>query len=115
MHPDTNMPKTLFLGLMMISAVSYKGTMCDDCCVVTCCGLCAWCQMARELKFRRQPQVFVNPPVNVTYQMPTVVSQSYQPPPMNPAYQPLQPSNPPMYAQPSKSSDPQGGELYPAV
>ncbi|XP_026791731.1 cornifelin [Pangasianodon hypophthalmus] len=98
-----------------------QGTMCDDCCVVTCCGVCSWCQMARELKFRRQPQVFVNPPVNVTYQAPASTSYqpvgnpSYQPPPINPAYQSLQPQNPPVYAQPHKSPDPQGAGLYPAV
>ncbi|KAI5104538.1 plac8 onzin related protein 6 [Silurus meridionalis] len=60
-------------------------------------------QMARELKLRRQPQVFVNPPVNVTYTAPVsasyqpVVNPSYQSPPMNPAYQP------------------QSGGMYPAV
>ncbi|KAM9500618.1 plac8 onzin related protein 6 isoform 1-T3 [Clarias gariepinus] len=84
-----------------------KGTMCDDCCVVTCCGICSWCQIARELKFRRQPQVFVNPPVNVTYQ--TAANTSYQPVAgMNQSY-------PPGYAQPPMSPNPQSGGLYPAV
>ncbi|GAA6077872.1 plac8 onzin related protein 6 [Tachysurus ichikawai] len=81
--------------------------MCDDCCVATCCGLCSWCQMARELKFHRQPQVFVNAPVNMTFQSQPntscqpMVNQSYQPPPMNPGYYPLQPNTPPVYSQSS--------------
>lgn len=105
-----------WIDFIWCELVSCKGTMCDDCCVSTCCGICSWCQMARELKHRRQPQVFVNPPVNVTYQTPAntsyqpVVNQSYQQPPINPAYQPMQPDNAPVYAQPSKSTG-----LYPAV
>ncbi|XP_033739641.1 placenta-specific gene 8 protein-like isoform X3 [Pecten maximus] len=26
-----------------------QGSICDDCCVVTCCPMCAVCQMSREL------------------------------------------------------------------
>lgn len=116
MHPNTFVVHFFWMGGLNLSCcelVSYKGTMCDDCCVVVCCGICSWCQIARELKHRRQPQVFVNPPVNVTYQAPATTS--YQQPPINPAYQPLQPNNPPEYAQPSKSSAPPGAGLYPAV
>ncbi|XP_075999856.1 plac8 onzin related protein 6 [Genypterus blacodes] len=30
-----------------------QGSIFDDCCIVTFCGSCAWCQMARELKRRK--------------------------------------------------------------
>lgn len=110
---------TCRIDVICCGLVSCQGTMCDDCCVATCCGICAWCQMARELKFRRQPQVFVNQSVNLSYPTPAItsyqpiVNQSYQPPPINPDYQPLQPNNPPVYAQPSKSAESHGP--YPAV
>ncbi|MBN3310651.1 CNFNA protein, partial [Amia calva] len=38
-----------------------KGTICGDCCVVTCCNSCAWCQMARELKHHKQPLIISAP------------------------------------------------------
>uniref|UniRef100_A0A4W4EJB2 Uncharacterized protein n=1 Tax=Electrophorus electricus TaxID=8005 RepID=A0A4W4EJB2_ELEEL len=70
-----------------------RGTLCDDCCVTTCCKLCVWCQMARELKYRRQTQVFVNPPVNPSYNQPQPYGQPYgpvQPQPMGLYPPPLQ-------------------------
>ncbi|XP_066538147.1 plac8 onzin related protein 6 [Hoplias malabaricus] len=50
-----------------------QGTMADDCCVSTCCSLCVWCQMARELKIRHKPQVFINAPLNPAYQHPVPI------------------------------------------
>nr|XP_033779285.1 cornifelin homolog A-like [Geotrypetes seraphini] len=34
-----------------------KGSICDDCCIFCCCYSCAWCQMSREIKKRKQPVV----------------------------------------------------------
>ncbi|KAF7659287.1 hypothetical protein LDENG_00000420 [Lucifuga dentata] len=51
-----------------------QGSMFDDCCIVTFCGACAWCQMAREIKLRKGPlllnsnvtmEVSMNPPPHV--------------------------------------------------
>ncbi|KAM9312398.1 cornifelin homolog [Gastrophryne carolinensis] len=36
-----------------------QGTICDDCCLVCCCLSCTWCQMAREIKKRKQPVSFM--------------------------------------------------------
>lgn len=30
-----------------------QGSLMDDCCTLLCCGPCALCQMAREIKFKR--------------------------------------------------------------
>ncbi|KAI4896819.1 hypothetical protein NFI96_029277 [Prochilodus magdalenae] len=55
-----------------------QGSMCDDCCISTCCGTLVWCQIARELKQRQKPQVFINAPVNPAYQYP-LPNQPQQP------------------------------------
>ncbi|XP_036453032.1 plac8 onzin related protein 6 [Colossoma macropomum] len=47
-----------------------QGTMFNDCCVSTCCAVCVWCQIARELKHRQKPQVIVNASVSPAYQPP---------------------------------------------
>ncbi|XP_062849390.1 plac8 onzin related protein 6 [Trichomycterus rosablanca] len=106
-------PVTLSMRSSMRERYRLQGTMCDDCCVVRCCTLCAWCQMARELKFRRQPHVFVNPPVNITYQQ--QMQSPYQPPPMNPVYQAPMPSGPPAYNQHFKQDQHESAALYPSV
>ncbi|KAK7091159.1 cornifelin homolog [Littorina saxatilis] len=31
-----------------------QGSICDDCCVTTCCSYCAMCQLWREVKVARQ-------------------------------------------------------------
>ncbi|KAL0970244.1 hypothetical protein UPYG_G00239290 [Umbra pygmaea] len=41
------------------------GSICSDCAVVTFCTQCAWCQMARELKHRRNPVIFANVPSSI--------------------------------------------------
>uniref|UniRef100_A0A3B4DT33 Plac8 onzin related protein 2 n=1 Tax=Pygocentrus nattereri TaxID=42514 RepID=A0A3B4DT33_PYGNA len=50
-------PLTFAMRSSMRERYRIQGTMCDDCCVSTCCSLCVWCQIARELKHRQQPQV----------------------------------------------------------
>uniref|UniRef100_A0A6I8Q2W1 Uncharacterized protein n=1 Tax=Xenopus tropicalis TaxID=8364 RepID=A0A6I8Q2W1_XENTR len=35
------------------------GSICDDCCMLCWCYSCSWCQMAREIKKRKQPFTFV--------------------------------------------------------
>ncbi|XP_029437768.1 cornifelin homolog B-like [Rhinatrema bivittatum] len=37
-----------------------KGSICNDCCIVYWCYSCAWCQMSREMKSRKQPLIIVN-------------------------------------------------------
>uniref|UniRef100_A0A8C5BYV5 Plac8 onzin related protein 6 n=1 Tax=Gadus morhua TaxID=8049 RepID=A0A8C5BYV5_GADMO len=43
------------LGLRISVRERYRirGSICDDCCIVTFCGICSYCQLARELKERR--------------------------------------------------------------
>lgn len=65
-----------------------KGSIQDDCCVVTFCTLCVWCQMARELKARRNSLVVVN----TVHHQPQAFSQPTQA--INTSYQPLQQMNP---------------------
>ncbi|XP_056408197.1 cornifelin homolog B-like isoform X1 [Hyla sarda] len=36
-----------------------KGAICDDCCMLYCCFSCSWCQMAREIKKKKQPVTFM--------------------------------------------------------
>ncbi|KAK1797219.1 hypothetical protein P4O66_008600 [Electrophorus voltai] len=86
-------PVTYSMRSSMRERFRIRGTLCDDCCVTTCCKLCVWCQMARELKYRRQTQVFVNPPVNPSYNQPQPYGQPYgpvQPQPMGLYPPPLQ-------------------------
>uniref|UniRef100_A0A8C5LVR9 Uncharacterized protein n=2 Tax=Leptobrachium leishanense TaxID=445787 RepID=A0A8C5LVR9_9ANUR len=35
------------------------GSICNDCCLVCCCMQCSWCQIAREIKKRKQPFTLV--------------------------------------------------------
>ncbi|CAB1351593.1 unnamed protein product, partial [Coregonus sp. 'balchen'] len=54
-HTASELGQCVCLPLLDVfySAPVPPGSMCDDCLVVTFCRLCAWCQMARELKTRR--------------------------------------------------------------
>ncbi|XP_030043251.1 cornifelin homolog [Microcaecilia unicolor] len=37
-----------------------QGSICNDCCILCWCYNCAWCQMSREIKKRKQPITIVN-------------------------------------------------------
>ncbi|XP_059932553.1 cornifelin homolog [Gadus macrocephalus] len=73
------------LGLRVSVRERYriKGSICDDCCIVTFCGLCSYCQLARELKERRcrHTQVISSTTVQVTSNPPAYYPvQGYGPP-----------------------------------
>ncbi|XP_028654287.1 cornifelin homolog [Erpetoichthys calabaricus] len=58
--PVTIPPISLAMRASMRERFGIQGTICDDCCTVFCCYSCSWCQMARELKKRKQPLTIVN-------------------------------------------------------
>ncbi|XP_029616095.1 cornifelin homolog A-like [Salmo trutta] len=60
---------SLALRSTMRERYRIRGTMCNDCLLVTCCTPCAWCQMARELKLRQRPLLLVNVPSPVQINM----------------------------------------------
>ncbi|XP_030635124.1 cornifelin homolog A-like [Chanos chanos] len=66
-------PISLSVRSSMRERYNIKGSMCTDCCKVSCCGPCSWCQMARELKKQRQPRV-------VTYNLPSAIPRVTGPP-----------------------------------
>ncbi|CAB1345297.1 unnamed protein product, partial [Coregonus sp. 'balchen'] len=51
---------SLALRSNMSERYRIQGTICTDCLMVTCCPICAWCQMASELKLRQRPLLRVN-------------------------------------------------------
>ncbi|CAL8234911.1 unnamed protein product [Boreogadus saida] len=62
-----------------------RGSIADDCCIVTFCFICSYCQLARELKERRcrHTQVISSTTVQVTPNPPAYVAQfpvQYGPP-----------------------------------
>ncbi|XP_051557294.1 cornifelin homolog [Myxocyprinus asiaticus] len=63
-------PITLSMRSTMRERYHIKGSLACDCCVVTFCTMCVWCQMARELKARKHSAVVINPAVNAAYQQP---------------------------------------------
>lgn len=69
-----------------------KGSIQDDCCVVACCTVCVWCQMARELKAQRHSLVVINTAINTVHHQPQAFNQPTQS--INTSYQPLHPVNP---------------------
>ncbi|XP_052418314.1 cornifelin homolog [Carassius gibelio] len=85
-------PITLSMRSAMRERFHIKGSIQDDCCTVFCCSLCVWCQMARELKARRNPMVVVNT-VNMVHHQPQAYNQPTQS--IDPSCQPLNPGNPP--------------------
>ncbi|CAL8376626.1 unnamed protein product [Boreogadus saida] len=76
----------LSLGLRISVRERYRirGSIGDDCCIVTFCGICSYCQLARELKERRcrHTQVISSTTVQVTPNPPAYypVQQGYGPP-----------------------------------
>ncbi|XP_030635123.1 cornifelin homolog A-like [Chanos chanos] len=61
-------PVSLAMRSSMRERYHIQGSICDDCCMITFCGPCTWCQMAREVKKNRQSVMIINPPVNPSYQ-----------------------------------------------
>ncbi|XP_051540228.1 cornifelin homolog B-like [Myxocyprinus asiaticus] len=45
-------PITLSMRVSMRNRYGIKGNICDDCLMATCCRLCVWCQMSREMRER---------------------------------------------------------------
>ncbi|NP_001314834.1 plac8 onzin related protein 6 [Danio rerio] len=77
-------PITLAMRSSMRERYHIRGSIQDDCCAATCCPVCVWCQMARELKVRQHSLVVINPAVSQVH----AVNVAYQPPQaINPAYQ----------------------------
>ncbi|XP_056608172.1 plac8 onzin related protein 6 isoform X2 [Triplophysa dalaica] len=72
-------PITLAMRSSMRERYNIKGSIPDDCCMVTCCTLCVWCQMAREMKTRRRSIVVINTAINTAHQQPQALNQSNQP------------------------------------
>ncbi|XP_062305730.1 cornifelin homolog isoform X2 [Osmerus eperlanus] len=54
-YPPLIPPISLALRSTLRERYRIQGSIADDCCMVTCCSSCSWCQMARELKARRSP------------------------------------------------------------
>uniref|UniRef100_A0A3Q2CUR2 Uncharacterized protein n=1 Tax=Cyprinodon variegatus TaxID=28743 RepID=A0A3Q2CUR2_CYPVA len=79
-------------AVSMRAAMRYKyrikGSLCEDICISFCCAGLSWCQMHRELKFRKKEPIILN------MQSQTVVNM--QPAPMMmmppPVYYPTQPA-----------------------
>ncbi|XP_064181639.1 cornifelin homolog [Anguilla rostrata] len=74
-------PVTLTLRTAIRERYSIQGTVCNDCCVTTCCTWCVWCQMARELKRHRNPVVLTAAPLTAA---PLVATAPYSPHPAQP-------------------------------
>ncbi|XP_029437146.1 cornifelin homolog B-like [Rhinatrema bivittatum] len=53
-------PITMAMRSGMRERYGIKGSICNDCCIVCWCCSCAWCQMSREMKSRKQPLTIVN-------------------------------------------------------
>ncbi|XP_043101866.1 plac8 onzin related protein 6 [Puntigrus tetrazona] len=85
-------PITLSMRSSMRERFHIKGSIQDDCCTVFCCHVCVWCQMARELKARRQSHVIINTAINTVHHQPQAYNQPTQA--INTSYQPLQQVNP---------------------
>ncbi|XP_037553850.1 cornifelin homolog [Nematolebias whitei] len=53
-------PAVLATRVAMRHKYSLKGSICEDILISCCCGWCSWCQMHRELKYRKQTPVVIN-------------------------------------------------------
>ncbi|XP_077083740.1 cornifelin homolog A-like [Siphateles boraxobius] len=71
-------PITFAMRSSMRERYKIRGSIQDDCCAVTCCPVCVWCQMARELKTRRHNLVVINPTVHTIHQQPQAFNQQPQ-------------------------------------
>ncbi|KAL2079045.1 hypothetical protein ACEWY4_024789 [Coilia grayii] len=104
--PATVSPVALALRVAMRERNRIQGSVFDDCCMVTWCTLCVWCQMAREIRNRRRT-IINNTQINI-YPMPphypppmVVPTQNQYPPPM---VVPTQPQGPPSMVVPTHVS-----------
>ncbi|XP_005803972.2 cornifelin homolog [Xiphophorus maculatus] len=53
-------PAALSLRVAMRHKYGIKGSLCEDIAVSCCCPTCVWCQMYRELKYRKKSPVVIN-------------------------------------------------------
>ncbi|KAI7806737.1 plac8 onzin related protein 5 [Triplophysa rosa] len=53
-------PITIAMRVSMRRRYGIEGTICDDCLYSTFCGVCAWCQMSREMNVHEQTVTLVN-------------------------------------------------------
>ncbi|XP_075942945.1 cornifelin homolog A-like [Anarhichas minor] len=53
-------PMTTALRVSVRQRYGIEGTICRDCLYSCCCGPCTWCQIAREMKTRKNPITFVS-------------------------------------------------------
>ncbi|XP_008302547.1 cornifelin homolog A-like [Stegastes partitus] len=53
-------PITTSMRVSVRQRYGIEGTICKDCCYTWCCYSCTWCQIAREIKTRANPILFVN-------------------------------------------------------
>uniref|UniRef100_A0A673I9B8 Plac8 onzin related protein 5 n=1 Tax=Sinocyclocheilus rhinocerous TaxID=307959 RepID=A0A673I9B8_9TELE len=47
-------PITMAMRVSVRNRYGIQGTICNDCLYSTFCGVCAWCQMSREMNVREQ-------------------------------------------------------------
>uniref|UniRef100_A0A3B3UZR7 Cornifelin homolog A-like n=1 Tax=Poecilia latipinna TaxID=48699 RepID=A0A3B3UZR7_9TELE len=53
-------PAALSLRVAMRHKYGIKGSLCKDIVATSCCPICVWCQMYRELKHRKKSPVVIN-------------------------------------------------------
>ncbi|XP_008325844.1 cornifelin homolog A-like [Cynoglossus semilaevis] len=53
-------PITTSMRVSVRHTYGIQGTICEDCVKAFFCGPCTWCQLAREIKTRKNPITFVN-------------------------------------------------------
>ncbi|XP_067118024.1 plac8 onzin related protein 6 [Osmerus mordax] len=60
LYPPLIPPISLALRSTLRERFHIQGSVANDCCMVTCCSSCSWCQMARELKARANTTIQIN-------------------------------------------------------
>ncbi|XP_074480094.1 plac8 onzin related protein 4 [Sebastes fasciatus] len=53
-------PMTTALRVSVRTRFGIEDTVCNDCVYGCCCGPCTWCQIAREIKKRKNTITFIN-------------------------------------------------------
>lgn len=83
-----------YLSIFTSFFLPSQGSLCDDCCMVTCCTWCVWCQMAREVRKNRRP-LLSSTQITVCATVPPQATAQYsQPPVVVPVHVPIYPSCP---------------------